>query len=60
METVKARKIALICDSVEGYFEGTADFREQSVHGKELYLVLVICSYQSLPFPSSLHGESHQ
>ena len=48
-KTVNVGKTALI-----------ADFREQSVHGKELYHVLVICSYQSLPFPSSLHGDCHQ
>ena len=60
MKTVNVGKTALICVRVEGDLEGTADFREQSVNGKELYHVLVICSYQSLPFPSPLHGFCHQ
>ena len=36
MKTVNVGKTALICVRVEGDLEATADFREQSVHGKEL------------------------
>ena len=44
MKTVNVGKTALICVRVEGDLEGTADFREQSVHGKELYRMVATSS----------------